>query len=79
MRKDADQSPTSSSDNFYFTAYKIARIQLANGHTDLGLRSLYALRNDLGQSASHEGEITRLRGRVESTLALWGAGFDWDF
>jgi hypothetical protein len=78
MRKDATQSPTSIFDSFYFKAYKIARDLLANGQKDQGLRSLFALRNDLGQGATHDGEFVQLRGRVESTLALWGAGFDWD-
>lgn len=58
--------------------YIAAKHELAAGHKDAGLRLLWALRHDLTQVPTENGDFQRLKKLLDNTVSLWGEGFDWD-
>ena len=62
----------------YPSWYMVAKNELAAGRKDAGLRSLFALRHDLTEVPSTDGDMQAFKKLLDDTIALWGEGFDWD-
>jgi len=54
----------------YPSWYMAAKNELAAGHKDTGLRSLFALRHDLTEVPSKDGDMQAFKKLLDDTLAL---------